>query len=180
MCRQFDAWLKGTGMLSPEIREYFGEILYFFVSDGCYRSVNQFIKQLKTYTPEEMRHVLVLNSGRLTQSGTFHYLQDYQPLMEAIKVNNIPVMFAPELATNLQFDADRHSFTYNQLLEKQVKIYERQQATSFLRKIDFFFNQIFETDINQPSGLSALVESQTPSRKKYQLPHPTKAELINR
>lgn len=182
VCRQFDAWINGSGMLEPEVREEFGEIIYFFVSDGCYRSAKQFVEQVETYSAERIRHVLVLNPGRLTQASNFTYLEEDEDklLTNAIKKHNVPVMLAPELASNLQYDSDKNNLTYEQLQDKQTNLYQKHKVKTFLKNVNLFFDQIFASDINQPNGLDNLIKEQKTNREKLKLPILSKSELMKK
>ncbi len=167
--RQFHEWSKKIGLLSPELKAYCGNITYFFISDGCYQSIQQFLSHINRYPPEELPLCLILNIGRLTSGGSFIYLEEYEDLMKAIKLHKIPVLQMLALDTSVQFESDRRKLTYRQLCEQVDKYSYKQNANSFVKLIDGFFNQIFPNNIRSPEGLSNIVEAQEKYRKKKKL-----------
>ena len=171
VCNQFDVWLDEARVLSPEAKEYYGNMIYFFVSDGCYRSVDRFITQVEQYSMLDLPHCLILNPGRLTCAGTFHYLEEYKPLMETIAKYEIPILILPELKSKLQFMCDQDSISYRELFLKTSFKY-KQNIKRFLDDIDLLFSQVFPENINYPEGLVQLLIEQKDSRKKRQLPIP--------
>ena len=175
---QFDSWMATNRVLEPSEKGSFGLMYFFFVSDGCFQSINHFIKHIEKYQGKNLTNVLVLNSGRLTCSGTFHYLQEEKPLMELLKKHQVPVLLCPELPTNLQYWCDKNNLTYEAALKKQSRTLAKMRLKTFLKEIDQFWGQLFGDDINQLSGLAALIKTQKSQLDKDQLPIPTKEELI--
>ena len=167
--RPFNSWMATSGVLETSGKESFGPIYYLFVSDGCFQSINHFIKHIERYQSKNLAHILVLNPGRLTCSGTFHYLEEYEPLMEMIKTYQIPVLLCPELIPHLQFWCDQHYFTFEVALEKQEIIYKGVLG-KFLTEVDEFWGQLFGDNIDELSKLAALITTQKAQRDKKQLP----------
>lgn len=179
--RQFDQWFLLSGVLEEGVRQLYQKIYYFFISDGCFRSVDRLLKQLETYGTKTMPHILVLNPGRLTCSGTFHYLESYLSLIEGLKKYKIPVLLCPELPTDLQFFCDQECLTYEAAKDKQDFPVHQQRIVSFLRRVDLFFSQLFEEgkpDIDGMSRLSKLIKEQKKKLDENQLPLPSKAEML--
>ncbi len=178
VCQQFDSWLRRTKILtSVEAKEYYANIIYFFVSDGCYRSIDRFITQLQEYSMEDLPHCLVLNPGRLTCAGTYHYLEEYTPLMEAIKTYDIPILMLPELDSDLQFKCDQNSLSYRGLGNGQ-KFTVKQKVKNFLSQVDALFDGVFPEKINQPQGLTKIAIEQKEYRQRNRLPIATRAEIL--
>lgn len=182
--RQFDHWMLTNGVLEESAKQNYGAIYYFFLSDGCFRSVNHFIKQVEKYK-EKLPHILVLNPGRLTCSGTFHYLENYKPLMKVIKENRIPILMCPELPTDLQFFCDENQVQYEEALMLQEFFLDKQRISSFLSRIDEFFNGLFihpdqehYSNINQLANLENIVNTQEAQVKKNHLPIPSREALL--
>jgi len=167
--RQFDRWSKDIGLLSPEIKQYCEEIVYFFVTDGCYQSIEQFLAQIDKYSASDMLHCLVFNPGRLTCMGSFAYLERYKPLTEAIKKYNIPLVELPVLKSGLQFDCDREQLAYRDLLDRRKMIGERQNINTFLREVDRLFEQIFPNCIHKAEGLAEIAQRQSKYRNQNKL-----------
>ncbi|MEN9871594.1 MAG: hypothetical protein RLZZ171_2586, partial [Cyanobacteriota bacterium] len=65
--KEFDSWMDTAGVFSLK-EQYIENMAYFFVSDGCWRSVELFIRQVEKYDLEKLPHCLVLNKGRLTNA----------------------------------------------------------------------------------------------------------------
>lgn len=178
VCLKFDSWLNRSNLLSStEAKDYYNKLVYFFVSDGCYRSIDLFVSQIQQYSMNDFPHCLVLNTGRLTCAGTFHYLEEYKPLMEVIKTFDIPVLMLPELDADLQFRCDRYSLSYRSLSNGQ-KYVVKQKVKNFLRQVDALFDNIFPQKINQPDGLTKIALEQKEYRQQDRLPIPTKAEIL--
>lgn len=177
--RSFDSWLKQSGMLSPQGAEYYGKLVYFFVSDGSFRSVEQFIKHIDTYKDDlsQLHNVLVLNRGRLTCGQHFNHLEQYDDLMSILKEKNIPVMVLPEFESSTQFFCDRHGYTFSEAAEKLELFMDRQRAATYVNQIKETFEQIFGDAPNQ-IDLNKLVRSQKDTRDKKQLPIPREEELL--
>ena len=177
--RSFNEWLQTARVLSPEAKEYYANIIYFFVSDGCYRSVKQFISQVEQYSRKDLPHCLVLNPGRLTCAGTFHYLEQYKPLMETIATYETPILLLPELKSKLQFFCDLNSLSYRELGSNQG-FAAKQNIKNFLDRIDFLFDMVFPEKINSPEGLIKITKEQKEFREKRKLPLPPRRFTSNK
>ena len=177
--RSFDSWLIQSKMLTLEGSKYYGKIVYFFVSDGSFRSVEQFIKHIDTYKQQlkQLNNVLVLNRGRLTCGEHFNHLEDYDALMSLIKEYKIPVLVIPEFESSLQFFCDRQSYTYSQAQEKAEFFMDKQRISNYLNEVQQVFGQIF-TEEPDLINLNKLVEKQKKSRDSKQLPIPRESELL--
>ena len=176
---QFDNWIDNTGVLNQSARQHYGEIVYFFVSDGCFRSVNLFQRQIEKYSKTETKllHILVLNPGRLSCSGSFDYLEEKsKELLEVIKEHKIPVLLCPEIPTDLQFECDRNSWTYTEALKKLDFFLDKQRMKTFLDRLDELFDELFE-DINQLK-IQSLIEAQATKREASKLPFLSKEEIL--
>lgn len=161
---KFDDWVERLNLLAPDLKQYYQQIIYFFVSDGCYRSIERFIAQLNKYE-KNLPHCLVLNPGRLTCGGNFRYLENYIPLMKTIKKYEVPVILLPELPANLQFCCDEKDVAYRELLNQSyAKISDKQNIKDFLTKVDNSFNTIFPNKVASPEGLIQIVKDQKKSR----------------
>lgn len=174
---QFDIWLKEARVLSTEAKDYYANIIYFFVSDGCYRSIKQFISQVKQYSMEDLPYCLVLNPGRLSCANDFHYLDKLEPLLiETIATYGIPVLYLPELKSNLQYICDQKSISYRQLSASQG-FSGKQNIKNFLDSIDLLFDTVFPENINYPEGLLKIRQEQQDSRRNRKLPVPKRPRL---
>ena len=196
---QFDSWIERLGILSLK-EDYCEEIVYFFVSDGCWSSMELFLKQLETYDTKLFPHCLVLNKGRLTSSGSFEYLPKFCPeLIEALQRKRVPTIYLPELAPTAQFLCDRTNLSYSELyntskeelakkLDKLVidgegkdkllknmtsrltNISAQKQLEIFLRENQNLFNKIFPKQLETPVGLKSIYEKQKQDLSKGMLP----------
>jgi hypothetical protein len=179
---RFDSWLLLNGALEDKVREMYKNIYYFFVSDGCYRSIDSFIKQVDFYQKKQMPHILVLNPGRLTCSGTFHYLEEDRSLIDTLKKHQIPVLLCPELATDLQFFCDREKVTYHEAVEKADLTINQQRIVSFLRQVDIFFDKLFVGDSSSIDNISdncaKICKEQKKKLNVNELPIPSREELL--
>lgn len=178
---QLDTWIDEMGVLSQEAKQNYGEIIYFFVSDGCFRSIKLFQSQIAKYSKPErkMQHILVLNPGRLTCSGSFHYLQENKkanPFLKTIKDYKIPVLLCPELGTDLQFECDANEWTYTQALENLDFYLYKQRMTTFLNRLDKLFDSLFES--SQKLKIQSLIDAQAKKREAGKLPFPSKEEIL--
>ncbi|WP_036486864.1 hypothetical protein [Myxosarcina sp. GI1] len=168
---QFNYWLQESGILSDDLKKNYGQIVYFFVSDGSYRSVEFFTRQVQYFADKERKlpHALVLNQSRLTCSGTFAYLNKYEPLLKIIKEHKIPVLFCPELTTEVQFEIDWQHYTYEEAVNKIEFVISKQRIKSFLNKVETFFDEIFQNEINKLS-FDNIIKAQEKNRNQQQLP----------
>ena len=178
--KSFDSWLLQSGMLSGEGELYYGKLVYFFISDGSFRSVEQFIKHLDTYQKQlkHLNNVLVLNRGRLTCGEHFNHLEDYETLMSVIKEQKIPILVIPEFESSLQFFCDRYSYTYSQAQSEIQFFIDKQRVSNYLNEIQQVFNRVFG---NEPDNiqLDKLINEQKEGREKKQLPIPRISELLS-
>jgi len=171
VCKQFDMWASKAGIFSDEAKEYYSDIVYFFVSDGCYRSIERFLAQLKNYSMEDLPHCLVLNPGRRTCHGDFSYLQDFKPLMKALKKYEIPVLCLPELSSSMQFKCDLDRISYREMGNVPNQQFSfRQNIRTFLSEVDSLFDEIFPEAISSPQGLLEITKNQDQYIKKGKLP----------
>ncbi len=177
--KSFDSWLLNSGMLSTEGAEHYGKLVYFFVSDGSFRSTEQFIKHIETYKQglKQLNNVLVLNRGRLTCGEHFNHLESYEALMSTIKDNKIPVVVIPEFESSLQFYCDRHSYTYSVAKEQTKFFMDKQRISNYLNEISEVFGDIFG-DRPDNLKLDKLITSQKENRARMQLPIPRESELL--
>jgi hypothetical protein len=127
-----------------------------------------------------LSQVFVLNPGRLSCAGTFHYLQKFEPLMKVIKEHKIPVLHLPELSSNLQFECDEKLISYRNLSNPQRRLSERQNIKKFLDEVDFLFDRVFREKINSPQGLLKITEEQEQYRENLQLPILAMSEELSR
>lgn len=165
--RQFDEWSQKIGLLSPETKEYC-DITYFFVTDGCHQSIQQFLTFVDKYPSKELSVCLIFNGGRLTSGGSFFYLEEHADLMKAIKTHKIPVLQIPVLASSVQFQSDSKQMTYRELYEKADRHAYKQVLKFFLNELDNFFQMVFPNEISS-TDLSKIAKVQEKYRKKGQL-----------
>ena len=164
--RQFEDWSNRIGIFSPELKKYYKEINYFFVTDGCYHSIQQFLLHLDKYKDSGMNNCLVLNSGRLTCGGNFTYLQKYEPFIHKIQQYNIPIIALPELSSTYQFNCDMGNLSYNEYLNKpNIGITEKSAMANFLRQLNDLFEKIFPHQVASAEGLPKIIDEQAKDRK---------------
>jgi len=177
VCKQFDAWIERSHILSLDIKECYDHLFYFFVSDGCFRSIDRFVKQLDHYGNKDLSHCLILNPGRLTQGANFSYLNEYKPLLETLKKHKVPVLQVPKLKANLQFECDQHLISYRDYAQSH-NIMTKKKIKGFLDEVDSLFNSVFLENINEPVGLEKIIRKQMKDYKAGSLPFKTMAELF--
>ena len=196
---RFNSWMDRLEILHLK-EKYCQEIGYFFVSDGCWRSMQLFMRQLKLYDTNKFPHVLVLNGGRVTGSKSFEYLEKICPgSIKLLKNKEVPLLYIPKLDARVQFVCDRTNLSYTDLKnlseqEEELKkrfeevigkdefsellnfdereklldnmitrvtnISGQQMFYYFVKKNQELFDQIFKDDINCPSGLKDIYETQ--------------------
>lgn len=176
--KSFDSWMVQSGMLSDLGQEYYQYIVYFFVSDGSYRSIDQFMKHMKTYQQYQkyLKNVLVLNKGRLNCGEDFWHLEEYEPLMTLIDKQKIPIIILPEFENSLQFFCDRHSYSLSEAVKNAAKFTEKQRISSYIEKIEALFDNFFGQSPDEVD-LEKIVTQQGKNRKQKQLPIPREEEL---
>ncbi len=193
--QQFDSWIERERILSLK-KKYCQDIVYFFVSDGCWNSMQLFLRQLKNYDTKEFTHCLVLNTGRLTNSGDFSYLSQLCPeLINALKKHHVPTIYLPELSATAQFICDRTNMSYGSLKNaKKEKLEEelvqlvpnkellkkmskqisglsiRNKLYNYVEEIDEIFQKIFPNSIENPEGLKSIYEKQKAKLAEGYLP----------
>ena len=178
VCIQFDAWVERSMLLSDEIRPYFDQVVYFFVTDGCFSSIDRFIKQIEHYGNKRLPHCLVLNPGRLSCGNNFSYINDeYPALLDVLKKHKIPVIQIPELSARLQFKCDRDAVSYRELAQK-THYSEKGPIIQFLKELDLVFDSMFSNSIVKPTGLPKIIKKQMKNYKIGKSPLPTKAQLF--
>ncbi|MCC0178522.1 hypothetical protein I4641_16220 [Waterburya agarophytonicola K14] len=157
---KLNLWLDSLGFSSSsDLRDYFNRIVYFFVSDGSYYSIEQFLKQLDKYPMDRLYQCLVLNLGRFSSIDNFRDLEGHKPLMEAIKTHQVPVLTFPKLDSNLQFECEQNNLSYRKLgVGKSINI--QQKVTKFSLQIELLYSEIFPSVINDPQGLMKIAEAQ--------------------
>ena len=117
----FDPWIERYEVLSLK-EKYCQEMVYFFVSDGCWRSMELFMRQVKHYDTQKFPHVLVFNTARLTNYNGFDSLIKLCPeLIKLLKDKQIPILYLPELDSFVQFACDRANLSYTELKNKPEK-----------------------------------------------------------
>ncbi|MGL5834227.1 MAG: hypothetical protein ACRC1Z_13475 [Waterburya sp.] len=153
---QLNLWLDSLGFLSStDWNDDFNRIVYFFVSDGSYYSIEQFFKQLDKYPMDKLYQCLVLNPGRLS----LEHLEEHKPLMEAIKTHQFPVLTFPKLDSSLQFECEKENLSYQKLdIGKSISI--QQKVSRFSHQIELLYGEIFPSVINDPQGLMEIAEAQ--------------------
>lgn len=133
------SWLKTTGLISI-LKEKFGgdiRLVKLFVSDGCYESIRQLEKSVKSLDGQ-IPHVVVLNEGRVS-AADFSYLEQ-QELYTSLKTvdNFLGVVTFPAMEPGTQFYIDSQGKGLRKALE------ETETDSDFLRgqRIKNFIDQI--------------------------------------
>lgn len=170
IARQFDTWAKRIGLLSSDFAEYCNTVVYFFITDGSYQSIRQFLAHIKKYPSPAITHCLAFNPGRLTAGGDFRYLENECPeLLTALRDNkNIAVVLLPQLIPRYQFMVDRDNMPYRKLLELELYS-DKVNAKDFLTPLDALLDKIFPNDISSPEGLIAIAKERRPFHEQLKL-----------
>lgn len=173
---QFDDWATRISIFTDEeMKQIYEEINYFFVSDGCYQSIQQFILHVEKYKNTEMNNCLVLNTGRLTCGGDFSYLEKDESLIKIIQDWQIPVIALPELGSRFQFECDKEGLSYSEFLSRPgVKVSDKTPLRQFLKQLEQLFSKIFPNKVAKAEGLSKIAEEQADKRKEGKLKAGTK------
>lgn len=153
-------WLITTESLqsrkAPEGRPQF---IQFFVTDGCWSSIQLLQKSLSEHK-NNLPHVLIRNSGRLMSSPDWSYLDSVPEYRELFESHCILVADFPLVATPVLFELDRKNLTFRQAVNGPSSLLAR-RARFFIGQYNQTFEQIFEQ-------LPQLVEGELKTPKKSQ------------
>ena len=157
---QLNSWIDRLSLLSIDFREkYLYRIVYFYVSNGSYRSIKQFLMQLDKYPMDKLYQCLVFDTSCFSNADNLEYLEEYQPLMQIIKTYQVPVLAFPKLNSAWQFECEEKNLSYRKLgAGKSIAI--QQEITDFSERLDLLYGQIFPSTINDPQGLMKIAEAQ--------------------
>ena len=135
-------WIRETNILDIGAT-YQVEIYKLFVTDGCYESLKIFKSSLEAFEGK-LRHILIRNTGRLTNNPDFGYLEEDQEYQELITKYKIPVYDFPSLSSQDQFKIDKNCL----MLEEAIKATDllqplgAQRVKTFLERVYTFFDGI--------------------------------------
>lgn len=161
-------WLRQTSFLSFSA-QYQVSLLYWFVTDGCYSSIQVLQKSLTDFD-NGIPHLLIRNHGRLN-GADFSYLDRdnlYQEIMT--EPNLTQVLEFPKLGSEEQFFIDRSSLN---LREAQLRAMEQgqiipaQRIKTFIDQLIAVFDQVSFTSSDESEADSAPKNS-TPKVKHAQ------------
>jgi hypothetical protein len=131
-------WIKQVNLLSLAQQNDIS-LLYWFVTDGCYSSI-QLLQESLADLDQQIPHLLIRNRGRLNGID-FSYL-DQDPLyQQALTAPNLVDIFDfPMLGSAEQYFVDRHHLN---LIEAQTKIAE-QRGVIAAQRIKTFLDEVID------------------------------------
>lgn len=143
-----DRWIQRTSLLSFLEEEYKDKIrLYqWFVTDGCYESIRQLHKSIKSHN-YKIPHIVILNEGRLNGLD-FSYLDD-SVLYQEVKscANLIKIVNFPALESDVQYYIDEHELTIGQAMLKVQDdhgVLWKQRLKTFMEEASVAFDECFQ------------------------------------
>ena len=176
--RQFDNWILNSGLLKDEMNEYYNKVYYFFVSDGCYRSIKSFVDHVDLYkNVPMMQNLLILNIGRLTSEEDFGFLNGKNYLIDALKDNQVPVLLCPQIAAGFQYLCDENELNYSEAVELYDNFAQKHFLAAFLDDIKEYYNLIFQDTPNY-LNLKDLLNRQKPYLENHLIPDPNNQEAL--
>ena len=129
-------WIKQVNLMSLA-EQHNISLLYWFVTDGCYASI-QLLNESLADLDQKIPHVLIRNRGRLNGID-FSYLEQDALYQKALTAPNLIDTFDfPVLGSAEQYFVDRHHLN---LIEAQAKIAE-QQGVIAAQRIKTFFDEV--------------------------------------
>jgi hypothetical protein len=131
-------WIKQVNLLTLA-QQYEISLLHWFVTDGCYASI-QLLQESLADLHHQIPHLLIRNRGRLNGID-FSYLEQDAGYQEALTAPNLVDIFDfPVLGSAEQYFVDRHQLN---LIEAQVKIAEYQGVIA-AQRIKTFFDEVID------------------------------------
>jgi hypothetical protein len=129
-------WIKQVNLMSLA-EEHGISLLYWFVTDGCYASI-QLLNESLADLDQKIPHLLIRNRGRLNGID-FSYLEQDALYQKALTAPNLIDTFDfPVLGSAEQYFVDRHHLN---LIDAQAKILE-QQGILAAQRIKTFFDEV--------------------------------------
>jgi hypothetical protein len=153
-------WIKQVNLITLA-QQHDIALLYWFVTDGCYASI-QLLQESLADLDHQIPHLLIRNRGRLNGID-FSYLDQDKLYQKAMTAPNLLDIFDfPVLGSAEQYFVDRHHLN---LIEAQSKISE-QQGIIAAQRIKTFFDEV----IDLLSQVDFRPTAQDASETKLKLP----------
>lgn len=146
-----ERWMSEVGLLSYLEEECEGgQVVKWFVSDGCHESILQLDRSIKQFDGQ-IPHILVLNQGRLN-GRDFSYL-DKSKVYKSVKEakNLVATIEFPALETGVQYYIDSNELTLEQAQEgvqSALGIMAKQRVKTFIEVFsDKFDHALRQLDV---------------------------------
>lgn len=141
------------------------QFVQFFVTDGCWSSIQLFLKSLAEHG-DKLPHVLIRNSGRLMSAPDWSYLDAVSEYREARENHCVAIADFPLIATPVLFELDRKHLTFQGAVEGSNSLLAKRTGY-FINQFTGMFDHLFE----QLPGLidGKLTEKKTRKNKKLSI-----------
>jgi len=166
--RIFDDWMSRLDMLG-DAQEYYQEIVYYYVSDGCYPSIEYFTKHIERYGKTNMKTCLVLNPGRCSTAEDFSYLEKDSDFIKIVHEANVPIICLPILSAAHQYPIEKSGMRYQEYVDaknKGLKTSDRTSLKLFIKESNRLFQKIYPDKISMATGIEQIREEQAEDRKQ--------------
>ena len=141
------------------------QFIQFFVTDGCWSSIQLFLKSLAEHG-DKLPHVLIRNSGRLMSAPDWSYLDAVSEYRELTENHCVAIADFPLIATPVLFELDRKHLTFQGAVEGSNSLLAKRTGY-FINQYSQMFDCLFE----QLPGLidGKLTEKKTRKTKKVSI-----------
>ncbi len=158
-------WLISTESIqSRKAPENQPQFIQFFVTDGCWSSIQLFLKSISEHN-DKLPHILIRNSGRLMSSADWSYLEAVSEYQNALESHCVLVADFPLVATPVLFELDRQHLTFQGAVEGSSSLLARRTGF-FVNQYTQMFDRIFE---QLPGLVDGNLKPSKKTRKKVSL-----------